>query len=321
MNKIRRGEDFFKNFEAVLLYAKNKNVDMVVHGGDLFYRSKVPIPIVDRVYQTLSAFTDNEIPVYIVPGNHERSRLPISLFLNHTFIHTFDRPKIYPLKKKYIRIIIGGFPFIRKNVNSEFLSIMSQSGWTTECADIKILVFHQAIEGAAVGPKNYTFRNSEDVIPLSLLPNDANIVLCGHIHRQQKLVKFTQGNIPPIPVILSGSTERTSFAEKDEEKGFFHLKFISDKNQNWHLDLAKFIELPTRPMKYIDIDPDLDTSRLMEFLKKEVDQIDKNAIIKFRSHKPIQTDLALIMTNTNLRHLLPSGISFGFSSNFFNSHF
>ena len=50
VNKRRRGEDFFKNFNTVLSYAKNNKVDLIIHGGDLFFRSKVPDSIIDRVY-------------------------------------------------------------------------------------------------------------------------------------------------------------------------------------------------------------------------------------------------------------------------------
>jgi len=230
------------------LYSINKNIDLIIHGGDLFFRSKVPDPIIDRVYQTLSTFANHQIPVYIVPGNHERARLPISLFLNHPLIHIFDRPKIFFRNINNSRIIIGGFPFIRESIRSKFLSILNQSGWYSQYPDIKILVFHQAVEGATVGPGTFTFRNCNDVIPLSLLPNDANAILCGHIHRQQILNRATDKNTSPIPIIFSGSTERTSFAEINELKGFYHLTFERITEKNLVLQEPAFIELPTRPM-------------------------------------------------------------------------
>ena len=33
-----RGEDFFKNFEFILNRAIDLNVDLVIHGGDLFHK-------------------------------------------------------------------------------------------------------------------------------------------------------------------------------------------------------------------------------------------------------------------------------------------
>ncbi len=317
VNKPHRGEDFFKNFKAVLSYATINKVDLIVHGGDLFFRSKVPEFIVDRVYHTLTTFVDSQIPVYIVPGNHERSRLPTSIFLNHPLINVFDRPKLFSLSINNARIILVGFPFIRSDIRGGFSSILHQSGWYSQDADIKILGLHQAVEGATVGPGNFTFRNSEDVIPLTLLPNDAKAILCGHIHRQQILKKTTGDNTPSIPIIFSGSTERTSFAEKDEKKGFFHLIFIKNEDRNWTLKELSFVELSSRPMMDIFIDSEISAQNLELYLKRKINQIDKNSIIRFRSHKPIREDLAILMTTTNLRQLLPSGLNFTFSSHFF----
>ncbi len=317
VNKPHRGEDFFKNFKAVLSYATINKVDLIVHGGDLFFRSKVPDPIVDRVYHTLTTFADSQIPVYIVPGNHERSRLPTSIFLNHPLINVFDRPKLFSLSINNARIILVGFPFIRSDIRRGFSSILHQSGWYSQDADIKILGLHQAVEGATVGPGNFTFRNSEDVIPLTSLPNDAKVVLCGHIHRQQILKKTIGNNTPSIPVIFSGSTERTSFAEKDEKKGFYHLSFDSKGEKNWILKESRFIELPSRPMKDNYIDSEISAQHLESYLRKKVSQNDQDTIVRFRSHKPIKGDLTILMTSTNLRQLLPSGLNFTLSSHFF----
>ena len=87
IKKRRRGNDFFRNFKSVLSYARQYKVDLVIHGGDLFFRNKVPDAIVDKVYQILTDFAEHNIPLYIVPGNHERSYLPPSVFLNHRNIY------------------------------------------------------------------------------------------------------------------------------------------------------------------------------------------------------------------------------------------
>ena len=91
--KIRRGPDFFANFRVVLDHARSTRADLVVHGGDFFFRSKVPASVVERAYLGLLEFAESGIPIVIVPGNHERSVLPPSMFLNHPQIHVFDRPR------------------------------------------------------------------------------------------------------------------------------------------------------------------------------------------------------------------------------------
>ncbi len=47
INRRRRGHDFFANFERALQPALRGEVDVVVHAGDLLYRSKVPPVLVD----------------------------------------------------------------------------------------------------------------------------------------------------------------------------------------------------------------------------------------------------------------------------------
>jgi DNA repair exonuclease SbcCD nuclease subunit len=91
VERRRRGPDFFDNFQRVLDSARDRRVDLVVHGGDLFFRSRVPPAIVDRVYRMLLSFAGGGIPLLIVPGNHERSVLPQSLFLSHPDIIRLDR--------------------------------------------------------------------------------------------------------------------------------------------------------------------------------------------------------------------------------------
>ena len=315
--KKRRGQDFFRNFESVLSYTINNQIDLIVHGGDLFFRHKVSEFIIDRVYQTLSDFAQYQIPFYIVPGNHERSELPPSLFLKHPNINIFNQVKFFSVFHHDFRIILAGFPFIRKNIRGKFPNLMEELEWYKEKADLKILIFHQAVEGATVGPENYRFRNSEDVIPLSLIPDDATAVLCGHIHRRQILTKGPNKISHLIPVIFSGSTERTSFAEKDEKKGFYHLIFNKSERNNCLLRESRFIELPSRPMEDIYIESGLPAQNLESYLMDKIKEIDQDSYIRLRSHKPITKDLAKQLTAVNLRKLLPTGMSFKFSSDFF----
>jgi len=42
VQRRRRRPDFFRNYELALRPAHRREVDLVVHGGDVFYRSKVP---------------------------------------------------------------------------------------------------------------------------------------------------------------------------------------------------------------------------------------------------------------------------------------
>jgi DNA repair exonuclease SbcCD nuclease subunit len=253
-----------------------------------------------------------------VPGNHERSQLPTSLFLNHPLINVFTQPKIFLHRINNTKILIGGFPFIRGNISQGLIDILRQTGWYQHQGDIKILALHQAIEGATVGPGTFTFRRGKDVISLSSLPGDAKTILCGHIHRKQILEKRVQNTSMALPVIFSGSTERTSFAEKDEKKGFYHIKFTVDSDGKWFLSELRFFELPSRPMEDLYIDPDYSEQKFIELIQNKIKVIHPDSIIRFNSNKPVNRQLRNVMTTKYLSQLLPANLNFTLSSKLFD---
>jgi DNA repair exonuclease SbcCD nuclease subunit len=146
---------------------------------------------------------------------------------------------------------------------------VEETNWRKKRANINILCLHQAIDGATVGPSNYTFRNREEVIDIDDIPDGINLVLSGHIHRRQILRTRTG-----IPVIYSGSIERTSFAERDEPKGFYDITVASDSAQ----PRIKFIELPTRPMIILNQNNSMKKSEILKHLQT----IPQNAIVRLQ---------------------------------------
>jgi DNA repair exonuclease SbcCD nuclease subunit len=64
IQRRRRGFDFFENFETALKAALNAEVDCVVHGGDILYRSKVPARLVEMVFTPLKRVANKSVPVY-----------------------------------------------------------------------------------------------------------------------------------------------------------------------------------------------------------------------------------------------------------------
>ena len=87
VEKRRRGPDFFANTRLALEPALDGEVDLVVHGGDLLYRSKVPAWLVEQSLEPLLEVADSGTPVILVPGNHERSALPYPLLASHRHLH------------------------------------------------------------------------------------------------------------------------------------------------------------------------------------------------------------------------------------------
>jgi len=275
----RRGPDFFNNFYRILTYAERVHPDFIVHGGDLFFRSRVAPAIVDKVYKTLFDFVNRtDIPVYIVPGNHERSRLPQSLYLAHPLIHVFNRPRHFVFEKDKIKVHLHGFPFQRGSIRENFKDLLGQCGWSANTSHLQLLILHQSIDGAQVGPSDYTFKNKKDVINIRDIPGNAAAVLCGHIHRRQVLYA------EKIPVIYPGSIERTSFAEKDEPKGFYEIHFSpgSSAIKQWSIKETKFHILPARPMIDILIDQTYSEKHFKSWLTEQCRTLPQDSILRLR---------------------------------------
>ncbi|MBC8376582.1 MAG: metallophosphoesterase [FCB group bacterium] len=296
IHRRRRGWDFFKNYQLILDTAVEEGVDALVHGGDVFFRSKIPLPIIQKAYEPLLPVLEHGIHMFFVPGNHERSRLPASPVFHHNNFHLFDRPRSFSFDLNGLKTTWGGFPNIRHQVQKEFPNHLDLIGFEKESEALKILCMHQSIEDAVVGAQNYTFRKGPDVVGRDQFPDYLNLVLSGHIHRQQILRSRTG-----TPLIYSGSIERTSFAERLETKGFFILNLSKD-DINW-----EFRPLPARPMHEMVLASNiLDRQNLVRYILDQSEKIPDDAIFRIRSGDEKQLEILKI---ADLRNVLPESMN------------
>lgn len=317
INRRRRGQDFFDNFQKVLDFARNARVDFVLHGGDFFFRSKVPAFIIDLAYTALLDFLESGIPFYVVPGNHERSRLPDSLIFSHPNLHVFNEPRTFELNLAAGKLSLTGFPFERNYIRNNFLSLLNQAGWHKTTPSAKLLCMHQLVEGAQVGPWNNTFHFGKDVIKKKDLPSNCAAILVGHIHRRQILKIFNESKDMIIPLIFSGSVERTSFNEKYEKKGFFEIELTEPSGHNWQVKYAKFIKLYARPMIDIQISDVKNIHRIKSYLQAQVKQLDKDAIVRLKFTNPMTTQVRTMLTADFYRNIFPPTMNFQSNTDIF----
>jgi DNA repair exonuclease SbcCD nuclease subunit len=244
----RRGPDFFANFELALEPARRGNVDLVVHAGDLLFRSRVRQELVRQAFEPMLEVADRGVDVLLVPGNHERSALPFPILAAHRHFHVFDRPRTVRLGVAGATVAVTAFPCVRDGIASRFASL-ADAARDEGAAGVRLLCLHQTVEGARVGPAGFTFRGGDDVIPGRLIHAGFAAVLAGHIHRRQVLTHDLAGRPLAAPVLYPGSIERTSFAERDEEKGCLIVELEPDEACGGRLAGWKEMTLPTRPMR------------------------------------------------------------------------
>jgi exonuclease SbcD len=242
VERRRRGSDFLANYAVVLESALAGEVDIVVHGGDLFDRPTVGPTIAYQALEPLRRVAARGVPVFIVPGNHERARLPHARFASHPNVHVFDRARTFVAEIRDTRVALAGFPYERTTVRSRFPDLLRQTEWRRERSAHRLLCMHQCVEGATVGPGNFTFTTGEDVVRSQDVPSEFRAVLAGHIHRHQVLTTDLRGRPLDVPILYPGSIERTSIAEIDEPKGFM-VAHVSESGARW-----EFRPLRARPM-------------------------------------------------------------------------
>ncbi|HEX9053087.1 MAG TPA: metallophosphoesterase [Anaeromyxobacter sp.] len=291
VERRRRGEDFFRAFEAALAPARTGEVDVVVHGGDLHYRSRVPAWLAEAALAPLRAVASSGIPVLLVPGNHERSRLPYPLLALHENVHVFHAPRTVRLEARGLRVAFAGFPYA-PGVRDRFPSLLDAARRGEEGADVRILCLHQCVEGATCGPADFTFTDGDDVVRRADLPRDAAVVLCGHVHRHQVL------RAPAGPsVVYAGSVERTSFAEAGETKG----TVLVDLDARGVAAMA-FRPLRSRPMLVRPLAlAGLDAAAARAEIARTVRATPPDAILRLRLDGPIASAHAPLLAAAALR--------------------
>ncbi|UCE95723.1 MAG: metallophosphoesterase [Candidatus Bathyarchaeota archaeon] len=256
-NLLRRAysELFFQKVEDVIREAISiHKVDFIIHSGDFFNRSKPSPEVLDRGVKPFQLAARKGIPVFITPGNHERSKLPIGLLpFAIDNINLFSEPCSCLFEKNGLTIKITGFPYVRYKARKNFSEILSKA-WNNSSThksrkyDFSILVVHQLLAGSCI--EGYTFCKGYNVVPMLQVLRKFNYVACGHVHRFQflyergkPLLKSTNGFFRviqdygagswhfddeccscssfPNPVIAyAGSLERVSIKEGNEPKGY-----------------------------------------------------------------------------------------------------
>jgi DNA repair exonuclease SbcCD nuclease subunit len=214
-----RASDHLSSLRTALEPVERGEVDLVLHTGDLFDRSRPPRAAVSEATALLSAVA-RRVPVVVIPGNHDRRGL-LGHLARTARLHVCDAAEALQLGE----VRIGVVPFCRH-----------ADAWADAAAmlgRVDLLGAHQAFDGAKV--PGFTFRDGRqaDTVGARHLPASLRHVACGHLHPRQVL---TLGG---ATVVCTGSTERTSGGEGPEAKGYAIWSFGASISWRW-------VDLPAR---------------------------------------------------------------------------
>ncbi|MFN2281295.1 MAG: hypothetical protein ACK2TZ_05475, partial [Anaerolineales bacterium] len=211
------------------------------------------------------------------------------------------------------RVALAGFPFARE-VRDKFPELLRGTGWEEVEADAQFLCTHQTFEGAQVGPVDFTFREGQDNIPPEWVPDRFNAVLSGHIHRTQQLTRTLDGEPLAVPVIYPGSIERTSVAERFEEKSFQLIKLSWETGK-----MVQEVEthpLPARPMVKVTVPVgDFLPEQVLVHIKSQLAFIKPDAVVRVELTGPRAEGVQRAISAASLRSCGPGSMNITFGLN------
>lgn len=263
--------DFLQALDQALEHASR--ADLVVFPGDI-YKNCDPNPTVQREFAQRIRRVAREVPVVLIPGNHDlpnafarASSVEIFHVLEVENVHVLRRPEVVTLRTRRGPVLIAPLPFMarsrlvaleeaRGKTIPEVLDMM-RSRLIAQLEDLAgqvraareemdpdtpaILMAHYTVEGATFGGYGRGGLLAPEVqLPLSAMRNEAwDYVALAHIHKHQSVPANDHTGQPPV--VYPGSIERVDFGEEKEEKVVV-LAEVSRGSADW-----RTIPLQPRP--------------------------------------------------------------------------
>jgi len=266
----QREIDIYNAFIQCINYAVKRKPDLVLHAGDLFDSVRPTNRAITIAIQQILRLSKENIPFIVISGNHETPKLKetgniFTIFehLNHVYPIHNNRYENVSLQIKNETVVIHAIPQCQNS--KEFDSNFKKIAFDKK-ADYNILIAH----GAVAGIKEFKMNEFNELfIPVKNIKQNFDYIALGHYHMYTKLQENT---------FYAGSTERLSFTEAGNQKGFLEIE-LGQKLKH------KFIPVNTRIM--IDVPPvDCSALNAVEIVKKTKETIlsiePKDKIIRIR---------------------------------------
>jgi len=230
----QREIDVYDALKQVVDYAIETRPDLILHAGDLFDAVRPTNRAISNVLDLLLKLSKEEIPFVVISGNHETPRLRETGSVFRLFEHIDGVYPVYEGRYEQIRfddlgVVVHAIPHSPDGMKNELEKVEIDRN-----SDYNILMLHCGVSGVSIF-KEGVFN--EEIIEYDELREDFDYIALGHYHR----AVHVGGN-----AYYSGSTERLTFADAGNPKGFLELDLSEDS-------VVRFKKLEMRDM--IDIEP------------------------------------------------------------------
>ena len=275
--------------------------DLIIHAGDLFDSVRPNNRAIKFALNQLLRISKNNIPMIVIAGNHETPKLSETGHIFSIFEHIEN---VYPVYNEYRRIyldlkgkkvsIFCVPQFKNKDEFNDALNSLKMDFSKKGDEDYRILTAHVGTVGL------YEFRMNEfneQLIPVGILKSDFDYIALGHFHRFVKIFDNA---------FYSGSTERFSFTEANEKKGFVEVILEDEK------PLVNFIPLETRDM--IDFDAidctNKNSGEIIKSIREVVEKKDiKDRIVRINL-KNVSSHIYRTLDFNELKQILNGALHF-----------
>jgi exonuclease SbcD len=288
--------DFLQSFDAMIDYALEHEVDLIVFAGDAF-KTRSPNPTHQRAFaQRVKRLADAKVPIVLLVGNHDLPAV-VERASSVDIFQTLDVPNVtvgrterlnrletkrgavqvatvpYPVRQRllaqeeYRNLSIEELDAeLRRSVKKRIEELAEQVDPTVPA----VLAAHISVQEASYGSERAVMIGRDAVVARSDLASPAwDYVALGHIHMHQSL---NEDGYPPV--VYSGSLERIDFGEEGQLKGFCWVELARGKT-SW-----RFVELPARP--FVTIRADLrEAADPLESLRQRTEEVDtREAVVR-----------------------------------------
>jgi DNA repair exonuclease SbcCD nuclease subunit len=228
----QREVDVFDAFTQFVDRVIDLKPDVVLHSGDLFDSVRPTNRAISFALDQLRRLAGAGISTIVIAGNHSTPRLQETGSVFRILEHIEGIHPVY--KGVYERVSLGDLVVHAvPHADGDNLAKNLQSIVPSKDARFNVCMLHAGIIGLGVFRMN---EFNEALVQSSYLRKDLDYIALGHYH----------GSCEVAPnAWYSGSTERFSFAEAHQEKGFMLIDLEKGRKD--------FVPLRTREM--VDLDP------------------------------------------------------------------
>jgi DNA repair exonuclease SbcCD nuclease subunit len=233
---LGKSGDSPKAFQNLVKLALERNVDLVVLGGDVYDSAERSAFAQLQFTQGLTQLTQGGIRVFIAHGNHDpvqASFTPAAPLPEGVYTFTEGEPQTFVMTIGATRLAVTGVSFATQK---EEANLVEKIGATSVDADLRIAVVHANVEGLP-GHDNYAGCSRDD-----LLNSDIHYWALGHIH-DRTVTPMPAGRWWAYPGNLQGrSTKATECGPKGvliveaAGTGFAEPEFVA-------CDLSRFLRV------------------------------------------------------------------------------